>query len=54
VATLLFLVMWGATAGPVTLQPILYWVAHGLKFAAGIAGGLAAARRCRRKALQPA
>jgi hypothetical protein len=54
VATLLFLVMWGATAGAVTLQPILYWVAHGLKFAGGIAGGLAAARRHGRKALQAA
>ena len=51
VAMSLFLLMWGATAGPVTQQPILYWVAHALKFAGGIAGGLAAERRHRRNAL---
>ena len=44
VAMLLFLVMLGATAGSVQ-QPLLYWVAHGLKFAGGIAGGITAARR---------
>lgn len=51
VATSLFLVMWSATAGPIAAQPMLYWVAHALKFAGGIAGGLAAARRHDRKAL---
>ena len=51
VATLLFLVLWAATAGPITLQPVLYWVAHGLKFAGGVAGALAAARRYSRSAL---
>ena len=44
VATSLFLVMWGTTAGPVAQQPILYWVAHALKFAGGIAGGTGATR----------
>jgi hypothetical protein len=43
--------MWSATAGPIALQPVLYWVAHGLKFAGGTAGGLAASRRHGRKAL---
>lgn len=43
VAMSLFLVMLGATAGSIQ-QPILYWVAHGLKFAGGIAGGLVAER----------
>jgi hypothetical protein len=47
VATLLFLVILGATAGSIQ-QPTLYWVAHGLKFAGGIAGGLAAGRRYQR------
>jgi hypothetical protein len=51
VATLLFLLLWATTAGAIAQQPILYWVAHALKFAGGIAGGLAAARRHRRKAL---
>ena len=54
VAMSLFLVLWGTTAGPIAEQPILYWVAHALKFAGGIAGGLAAARRHRRKAPQAA
>jgi len=44
VAMSLFLVMLGATAGSIE-QPILYWLAHGLKFAGGIAGGLVAERR---------
>jgi hypothetical protein len=48
VAMSLFLLLWGATAGPIAQQPILYWVAHALKFAGGIAGGLTAARRHRR------
>jgi hypothetical protein len=51
VATLLFLVLWGATAGSILEQPILYWVAHALKLAGGIAGGLAAARRHGRRAV---
>jgi hypothetical protein len=50
VAMSLFLVMIGATAGSVE-QPVLYWVAHALKFAGGIAGGLAAERRHRRNTL---
>ena len=54
VATSLFLVMWGATAGSIAQQPILYWVAHALKFAGGNAGGLTAARRHRRKVLHAA
>ena len=43
-AMLLFLLMIGMTAGTIR-QPLLYWVAHGLKFAGGIAGGLVARRR---------
>jgi hypothetical protein len=53
VATSLFLAMWGATAGSIAQQPILYWVAHALKLAGGIAGGLTAARRHRRTPLHP-
>ena len=54
VATLLFLMLWGATAGSILEQPFLYWVAHGLKFAGGVAGGMTAGRRHMRKALRPA
>jgi hypothetical protein len=46
VAMSLFLLMIGLTAGSIQ-QPILYWVAHGLKFAGGIAGGIVAERRRR-------
>jgi hypothetical protein len=51
VATSLFLVLWGATAGSIAEQPLLYWIAHALKFAGGIAGGCIAARRQRAGAL---
>jgi hypothetical protein len=54
VATSLFLVMWSATAGSIAQQPLLYWVAHGLKFAGGVAGGVVAERRHRRSALRMA
>jgi hypothetical protein len=50
VATSLFLLLWTATAAPIWQQPLLYWAAHGLKFAGGIAGGWAAARRHSRRA----
>ena len=50
VAMSLFLLMLGLTAGSIN-QPILYWVAHGLKFAGGIAGGLVAERRHRPAAI---
>jgi hypothetical protein len=53
VAMLLFLVMLGATAGSIE-QPIPYWIAHVLKFAGGIAGGLAAGRRYQRTTLRAA
>ena len=46
VAMSLFLLLLGLTAGSID-QPILYWVAHGLKFAGGISGGLVAERRHR-------
>jgi len=44
---LLFTVMWIGTTGSLA-QPALYVVAHGLKIAGGIAGGLIAERRHRR------
>jgi hypothetical protein len=46
VAMSLFLLLMALTAGSIQ-QPILYWVAHGLKFAGGIAGGLVTERRHR-------
>jgi hypothetical protein len=46
VAMSLFLLMIGLAEGSIE-QPILYWVAHGLKFAGGIAGGLVTERRRR-------
>jgi hypothetical protein len=54
VATSLFLLMWALTAGSLAEHPLLYWVAHGLKLAGGIAGGLAAARRHSRVTLPAA
>ena len=52
VAMSLFLLLIGLAEGSIE-QPALYWVAHGLKFAGGIAGGLVAERR-RRPTLVPA
>ena len=46
VAMSLFLLLIGLAAGSIQ-QPVLYWVAHGLKFAGGIAGGIVAERRQR-------
>ena len=44
VAMSLFLLLIGTLSGSIQ-QPVLYWVAHGLKFAGGIAGGMVAERR---------
>jgi hypothetical protein len=44
VAMSLFLVLIGTLSGSIQ-QPALYWLAHGLKFAGGIAGGIVAERR---------
>ena len=44
VAMSLFLLLIGTLSGSIQ-QPVLYWVAHGLKFAGGMAGGLVAQRR---------
>ena len=44
VAMSLFLLLIGTLSGSIQ-QPALYWVAHGLKFSGGIAGGLVAERR---------
>ena len=50
VGILLFCVMWRATAGSLLAQPALYVVAHALKVAGGIAGGLVAGTRKQRSA----
>ena len=46
VATLLFLALSFGMSGTLA-QPVLYWVAHGLKILGGATGGLVAARRRR-------
>ncbi len=53
VAMSLFLLLIFVGAGSIE-QPILYWVAHGLKIAGGITGGLVAERRRRAVPLAPA
>ena len=48
----LFLLLIGTLSGSIE-QPALYWLAHGLKFAGGVAGGVVAERRHQPAAVHP-